>query len=55
MLYKYSVTIIIITTFETVSKATLGELLRDGVECVHIGFSERIDLCHLELNLAELF
>ena len=32
------------TNIGTVSKATLGKLLRDGVECIIMGFSERIDI-----------
>ena len=31
------------TNIGTVSKATLGKLLRDGVGKAHMGFSERID------------
>ena len=32
------------TNIGTVSKATLGKLLRDGVESIIMGFSERIDI-----------
>ena len=31
------------TNIETVSKAMLGKLLRDGMERIIMGFSERID------------
>ena len=31
------------TSIGTVSKATLGKLLRDGVERILMGFPERID------------
>ena len=31
------------TNIGTVPKATLGKLLRDGVECIFMGFSEHID------------
>ena len=31
------------TNIGTVSKATLGTLLRDGVECIIMGFSESED------------
>ena len=31
------------THIGTVSKATLGKLLRDGVECIYTGFSNHID------------
>ena len=42
------------TNIGTVSKATLGKLLRDGVVCI-MGVSERTaHLAHLELN-CELF
>ena len=32
------------TNTGTVSKATLGKLLRDGVESIIMGFSERVDI-----------
>ena len=38
-------------TFGTVSKATLGKPLRDGVECIIMGLSERVDTI---LNWTEL-
>ena len=37
------------TNTGTVSKATLGKLLGDGVECIIMGFSERIDYIVQEL------
>ena len=51
------------TNIGTVSKAALGKLLRDGVECIIMGFSERIDAYglfpahryHLELNQTVLY